>query len=375
MKDEDVVEVSPQEFLGEVDADFEAEKKALAKEKRRQREIEAIKASIASCTYTTKRDRVAGLLNMFPECRDSDISLTLRYWEAFQPEINTHGDINPKSLFKLERQTTISRIRAKIQNEYGLFPSSENVRRKRRKKEEEVRDDMISDAPTSRLIAIFADEAGKQDEFVLVGSVWFLNMMKGAMFQHKVNKLRESRGIKNEFHFSRSGKQDVENYKAFVDLISEEREFMGFKTIATPRRGSSRNIEEVLSDLYCLLALKGFQHEIESNRAELPRRLALTIDEGGLTPIGCEMLSQNFATFLERSYKSDAVLDGVTVLNSKSSAALQVADMITGVANRKLNYRGEQNFKDELADYIIEKLGLSFSESVVGDDAFALIRI
>ena len=357
--------------------DIELDKKALAREARKQREIAAINESIATCTYATKRDRVAGLLNMFPESRDSDMSLTLRYWETFQTDIYESGNLSPRSLFKLERQTTIARLRAKIQNDYGLFPASENVRHKRRQKEEEVRDDMLTDSPSSRLISIFADEAGKNDEFVLVGSVWFLNAMKGAMFQNKVNKLRHDRSFKGEFHFSRCAKQDLEHYKAFVDLVNLERDFMSFKTIATARRGSSRGIEDVLSDLYCLLAFKGFEHEVDSHRVDLPRRVSLTIDEGGLTPIGCEMLHQNLSTFLDRCYKHEATLETTSVLNSKSSAALQLADMITGVASRKLNHhgQGERNHKDDLADYTIETLGLDFSGSIVEDDAFALIKI
>lgn len=352
------------------------DEKALAREARRQREIEAIKAAIASCSYVTKRDRVAGLLNMFPESRDSDVALTIRYWETFQSDIYTPGaELDPKRLFKLERLTTVARLRAKIQNEYGLFPASDGVRRKRRQKEEDVRDEMVSDAPNSRLISIVADEAGKQDEFVLVGSVWFLNAMKSAMFQHKVNLLRESLGIKNEFHFSRSGKQDVENYKAFVDLVREERDFISFKTIAAPRRGTSRNIEEVLSDLYCLLVLKGFDHEVDSRRVELPRRLQLAIDEGGITPVGCEMLSQHLSTFLDRKYRTDVTFAGVEIINSKKSAAVQLADMITGVVNRKLNYRGERSHKDDLADYVVEQLDLKLSDTVIGEDAFALIKI
>lgn len=349
--------------------------KLLAKAAKTQREIAAIHAAITSCIYVTKRDRVAGLLNMFPECRDSDVSLTIRYWQTFQSEIDTSKEIAPQTLFKLERLTTIARLRAKIQNEYGLFPASEGIKRKRRKNEEEVRDDMLSDRAPPRLISIFADEAGKQDEFILIGSVWFLNPMKGAMFQHKVNKLRESRNIKNEFHFSRCGRQDVENYKAFVDLVCQEREFIGFKAIAAERRGSSRNIEEVLCDLYCLMALKGFEHEVASGRVDLPRRISLTLDEGGLTSIGSEMLRQKLLAFLNRTYGQNVTLDNVSELGSKSSAALQLADLITGVASRKLNHRGEHAFKDELADYATERLGLNFSDSIVNDDSFALIRI
>lgn len=376
MTDSEILDIavgSESTSSSETNADDE---RALVKEARRQREIAAIEAAIASCSYVTKRDRVAGLLNAYPECRDSDVALTIRYWETFQDDIYTPGaELDPRRLFKLERLTTVARLRAKIQNEYGLFPASEGVRRKRRQKEEDVRDEMVSDTPTSRLISIVADEAGKQDEFVLVGSVWFLNAMKSAMFQHKVNQLREARSIKNEFHFSRTGRQDVENYRAFVDLVREERDFISFKTIAAPRRGSSRNIEEVLGDLYCLLVLKGFEHEVDSRRVELPRRLQLAIDEGGITHVGCEMLSQHLSTFLDRKYRADAAFDGVKIIDSKKSAAVQVADMITGVVNRKLNYRGERSYKDDLADYVVEQLGLNLSDSVVGEDAFALIRI
>jgi hypothetical protein len=55
---------------------------------------------------------------------------------------------------------------------------------------------------------------------------------------------------------------------------------------------------------------------------------------------------------------------------------IQLADLIAGAVNRRLNHRGDRNFKDEMADQIIEELGLKLEEENLPDlDAAALFRV
>ena len=110
------------------------------KAQRIEREKQELLASLAGADFSTQRARVAMVLNLFPHTRNSDVSLALKYWEMFQPDVyNRHG-ILPTDLFKLERQTTITRARAKIQNEYGLFQADSDVQRRRRGLEDEIKE-------------------------------------------------------------------------------------------------------------------------------------------------------------------------------------------------------------------------------------------
>lgn len=351
------------------------EQKALAKERNRQREIEAINRAIDTNTYSTKRDRVACLLNMYPDCRDSDMTLTLKYWEIFQEDLYTTEKLTPYLLFKLERLTTIARLRAKIQNDYGLFLGNAEVRSKRRQREEDFRIDVLNDAAPPRLINVFADETGKNEDYVIVGSVWFLNMAKGVHFQNQYQKFKENIGFRGEFHFSELKKGTFEAYRAFIDFAQQHREFVSYKAIATRRKGNSRPIEEVITKLCFLLLLTGFEHEFRTGRITLPRRVQFVVDEsGGPDSIGKDDLERSTSRELIEKYGDGSFLEKVTEIDSKASAAIQLADLIAGALNRKINHTESGGVKDELADYILQTLDLNLDASIVADDAFKLIE-
>ena len=63
-----------------------------AEEERRAKleaQREQVILSVNSATLDTIQQRVAWILNHYPEARDSDISLQLRYWEHFEPDYTT----------------------------------------------------------------------------------------------------------------------------------------------------------------------------------------------------------------------------------------------------------------------------------------------
>src|SRR5574341_1465498 len=96
-----------------------------------EEEIQLLLNNLSSATVNTLRDRVAWILNNHPETRDSDISLLLKFWETFEPNMYNGQFIRPDDLYRLTRLTSITRERARIQNVYKLFLASSEVRQKR----------------------------------------------------------------------------------------------------------------------------------------------------------------------------------------------------------------------------------------------------
>jgi hypothetical protein len=68
-----------------------------------EKERQEILEGVSSYKTDTIRDRVAWTLNHFPETRDSDITLQLKYWETFESDIFKGGLIDPKDLYDLTR--------------------------------------------------------------------------------------------------------------------------------------------------------------------------------------------------------------------------------------------------------------------------------
>lgn len=108
--------------------------KPITKEEKIRRARANLIAKINSTQLNSFISRVAYILNHYEETRDSDKKLALLYWETFQNDIYKGLAITPEQYYHLEPQTSITRARAKIQNEFKLFAPSEKTKRYRRKK-------------------------------------------------------------------------------------------------------------------------------------------------------------------------------------------------------------------------------------------------
>lgn len=346
------------------------------KANRTEKERQEVLNDLDAANYSTQRARVAFLLNMYPDTRDSDIKLTLTYWKVFQPDLYTSGSVPPYLLFKLERLTTIARLRAKIQNDYGLFRGTAEVQRKRRQIEESVREDIAADKPTTRKVQVFVDETGKTGEYAILGSVWFLDPAHAVFFQNEVSKLASNANIRGEFHFAECKRSHLEHYRAFIDLVGRHRAYMSFKAIVVRRSGMSRKSDDTIKELFPLLLVKGFAQEVETSRLTLPRSLVVTVDKGGCADaIDRDKLATEISSRISSRWGAENIVERISETESKSSAAIQLADLFSGAINRRLNPVGEQrNHKDELADYVITSLSPEVDE--LGDgDAFTVMQI
>lgn len=73
-------------------------------------------------------EMVEAVLRDLPASRDSDITLTIEIWRRFYPEKLKGGlsgmpqYVYLEDLFEMPREDNIKRIRAKFQNERGLYP-------------------------------------------------------------------------------------------------------------------------------------------------------------------------------------------------------------------------------------------------------------
>jgi hypothetical protein len=95
---------------------------------RRQRML----ADIANSYLATREQRVARILQRFPETRDSDTALCIRYWNMFQADVLERWQpLELEVLYELDRIETIGRVRRMIQNELRLFRGVEETRRAR----------------------------------------------------------------------------------------------------------------------------------------------------------------------------------------------------------------------------------------------------
>lgn len=323
-------------------------------------EQQEILRRISSFSVNTVRDRVAWILNYYPEARDSDITLQLKYWETFESNIYSGYPIAPEDLYKLAKLTTLARARAKLQNEYKMFLASTEVRQRRGTLSEEEKEKMVQDKPSHPMFLVYMDDSGKTGNFLIIGSVWFLADFPSVFFE--INRLKERRNHDREFHFKKLRHADLPIYKELVDVCLKHGQAVSFKLVTVPRAGLG-NVSQALTDLYYHLIVRGIEHEHETGRAPLPRKLQVWIDseEAGLDRLRLANLDDRLIQAAQSRFDNGLEIDRVESGESKTNLILQVADLFAGSVNRILNRSGTtRNHKDELAEYLLQSLGIDF---------------
>ncbi|NSX06875.1 DUF3800 domain-containing protein [Cupriavidus gilardii] len=343
-----------------------------------EKEKAALLSSLAAGDFRTTRTRVAFILNLYKDARNSDVTLAIKYWEQFQPDLYSRHGILPQNLFKLERFHLIVRARAKIQNEYGLFLADDEVRRYRRRNEEAMEADVIADAASRGVIQVFADETGKTQRYVTVAAVWALAGRAVFDVSNAVQNWKKATPWANrEIHFARLGNKDAPILQGLLDVIANHREFLSFKIISFEREGSQRTVENIIARLHEYMLVRGLEHEVQNGRVALPVTVTMTLDEEpSLDEIGRSDLKAAVARRYADVFGGGANVDSVVSVRSHHSILVQLADLIAGAVNRRLNPPpGERGGKDDMADSIVEALGLVDHQEDVGLDAFARLHV
>lgn len=350
----------------------------LAKKLRLEKEAAELQASLRDGVISDVKTRVAWIMNLFPSTRNSDVALTLKYWELFQPELYNAVAMSPRNLFKLERETTIVRVRAKIQNEYQLFPAEAGIRRKRRELEEDVKEAVVEDKPERNIVFVYADETGKNADFVCVAAVWVLTGYAIFKLSHAIRTWQESSPWANsEIHFTDFKKHHQPALPAYLDLVATNREFLSFKVIAVERSTLKRPIDEIVRRLHEFMLVRGARHEIDNKRLKLPHEISLTVDaEQSLDVIACSDIKSRVAASFKADYGDRLSIDDVSTISSHRSELVQLADVVAGAVNRRKNHKGERGYKDEMADMIIDRLQIQLEQDDVPNlDATAWLSV
>jgi hypothetical protein len=311
--------------------------------------------------FRTLLSRVAFVMNHYPETRDSDLVLTLRYWETFQNDLYNNGMITNENYLKLEQQSDITRARAKVQNDIGAFEASEDVKNIRTEREKVYKSDQIeiseSAVPITR---IFCDESGKTQDTVLVGSLWghgdSLDTIRDLITAFRAEHEWKP---KDEFHFVDVNKNNIEQYKWLVDVVAEHSSTIGFKAICFKKAGSVQKIDDIVTNLYLVGLCDGLSHEVETGRVVVPRTINIVKDrEDAKDNLILEKQILEVETHIKMRFNHKVNLGYFMAAPSYSNFFLQVADVFTGCLNRKINTPLGNNAKDDLANYFFDKFSI-----------------
>jgi len=330
------------------------------KSKDKEAEKMRVLSAIASNSPARVTDRVAWILNHYPQARDSDIQCQIIYWKTFQVDLYSGGDISFENYPKLQRLHSIARARAVVQNILGLFIASPEVRKFRGKLEEEEKQRALEVRPSHPVYCIYADESGKTGKYLLVGSLWVLRSYETIKITAAINQKKKEIGFKGEMHFKEIGKGNLDAYEALLGAIIQNSSSISFKGLGVIRSGLY-NVDDTLNKLFYHMVIQGISEENKSGRAVLPRNLQFRKDaeessKDKLSIMEIELQLQNASKNL---FQGNVYIDIVEAEDSSISPLMQIADLFVSSISRVLNKEeGKEGPKDIFAKKFLEAFGV-----------------
>ena len=352
---------------------------ARAKAERLEREKEQLLFDIAAATTDDIRTQVGYVLSHYPEARDSDLRLAQLVWETFYPEYIEDGFVRLDDMRHLPRQVTITRTRAIIQNDYGLFQASAQVAARRRALRDETKEQALADKPGPPVLSIWADESSKtQGRFLVIGSVWGLDVARMWRVVRELQEWKREQGITGEFKFNELTTGRLARAQAFVKKAMEYSALISLKAcVLDTLAATGLKGEERLYRLYYELAVSGLEHEIGVGRVVLPRWLHFVKDaDAGPHALRLPELERRLKVACQDYFKDSVRVDSVITGRSDQSPLLQLADLFAGSVARRFNTAGETgNAKDAFASFFETVAGFDFVQAEESpDDDFVYVR-
>lgn len=347
----------------------------IKKREKLEKEKNQILRDVADSKVDNHQQRIAWILNHYPNTRDSDITCQIRYWELFESDIYSSSSFNPKDLYKLTKLTSIARARAKIQNVHKLFLASPEVRKRRGKLEEEEKQKALEDRPSYPTYAVYADESGKTADHLIVGSMWIINGIETLNLVRELENWRKAKDFHSEFHFKKINKSKYPLYLDVIKIIKKRATAISFKALSVERKGIS-DVNKALTQLYLNLLIKGIEHEHSTSRAPLPRSIQLWKDseEPGSDKLMLEDIRNRLREQASSVFENKLFVDDFHAVDSKSLVLIQLADLFTSSVNRLLNATGSQAApKDDFARAMLSEFGINVENECitsVGDCSF-----
>jgi len=345
------------------------DQKLLEQEEKRVGNVTKIHDNINSGIFPRLVDKVAFVLNYYPQSRNSDVELAYNFWNQFENEVFKDGKIDKRQMFNLTKITSLTRARAKIQNEYKLFLADPEIRKFRRKLRDTFSDENVNDKPHEFSYHVYVDESGKNEDYLIVGSIWLFSFgISNYKKQRELFDWKKENNLNFEFHYKDLKDRTLKNYKKFVEKFIGLYPDLAFKAITVKRKGIA-NIYSAIEDLTTHLLYHGINQENKSGRATLPRNLNLTVDkdEVGKDAIKMENIKERMRV---------QNIEGLNLLNftpedSFKNEILQMTDLVTASLNRLINYPNKDTCKDKFAKYLLNIINID--PQVLNEESFNIV--
>lgn len=322
-----------------------------------QEERERMLADIADSRLGTMEQRVTYLLDRFPETRESDIALCIRYWRRFQSDVLEEWQpLDFEVLFKLDKLETIGRIRRHIQNKLNLFRGMEATTEYRNIFQMEFHEYIASHQGAKSEIRFYLDETGNEGEKAYTG-VAGLCMMNWQQYEKHYAALAQWRRQQNwpeTIHFTETGSDRLDRAVALLAELAQRRSGLLFLGYALSTRGRTH---EDLFSLFIQLVIDSLRCLKRNGCLEEPRSLRVVKEaDPGFDSMYLQKMHKQLSDLVALEFPGQVSVQPIESLAKGREVFLECADLIAGGMQRRALYKG-RNPKDRLAEAVFNVTG------------------
>lgn len=321
------------------------------------RERERLLAAIGHSELASVEIRVGYILSRFPETRDSDVALALRYWSTFEAtviEAWDHQDLTV--LFDLQAMSTLARARAHIQNDLSLFVGSEYLKKMRAERQATISEYLAAHRATAPEILFYLDETGDNGKlYIGVAGVCLMNYRQYEKHAAAIRQWREQQQWVETIHFAEIN--DARGQQRAVALLTElNRRKTGllFVGYTLPSRGQ---MHQALASLFLQLILDSLRHMRETGCLTEPRMLTVIKEaEPGFDGLYLQQVKENLQDQLLKEFPEHVALREVKAVSKGREVFLECADLVAGGMQRRAALKGIHP-KDLLSEAVFNVTG------------------
>jgi hypothetical protein len=322
-----------------------------------QQEREQMLANVANSNLSNMELRVAYLLSRFPETRDSDIALGLRYWRRFQADVLERWvPLELEVLFELDKLETISRIRRHIQNELCLFRGMEQTKQNRELFQMELHQYLAAHDGALPEVRFYLDETGNEGDkaYAGVAGLCIMNWQQYEKHHAALVQWRARQNWPETIHFAETGADRVDRAVRLLAELQQRRSGLLFLGYALGSRGRTH---EDLFSLFIQLMIDSLHHAKREGCLGASRSLRIVKEaDPGFDSIFLDKMHKQLSDLVALEFPGQIIVQPIEAMTKGREVFLECADLIAGGMQRRALYKG-RNPKDKLAEAVVNVTG------------------
>lgn len=327
---------------------------SLSADVEQQRQV--LLAALANSDYGTVEQKVAYILQRYPETRNSHTRLAIQYWLKFNADKLANWDrLSLDVLLEVENFENIERAARNIQNTLKLWSGGERYKTLRDARQLLFSEYFAEQRKGDPEIRLYLDETGTDQKsgFLGVAGVCAADWRQYGRYHAALCQWRERLNYPGTLHASQIT-DDITGHLALLAEVNKRKGGLLFVAHVMRARGMTHT---ELEALFVQVVLDTLRNLDDSACLNEPKALLVTkeansgFDSVFLRPLRADLEDALAAEFLRRVYLKD-----VQSVPKGREVMLEVADQIAHALLRRTLHRGHHP-KDRVAEAVMNVTG------------------